>query len=1226
MSASPRRRSSIVSGYNYPDDHSLAASTIRTYPSGYLPTIAQAAQEDNAYAAPCDLAKMEVPSSPSNITHGTIDTTPSIAEDDVYMEDVMIEMPQSMHRENECAAGRSGTSNEVDHHPTGVGGVIAEDRQSFVPATSSVANSRRTKLAAPTGASSVHAAPSKCSSGEHSHRPPSLNGEETSPSLKPSATQPTVSTGSSATSFDRSRRSASVGTKLSKRTHSSVSTQSRTMSVLNELNDSIQDLRHVIAHNNKNGFAPPPQSQSGSSGTPLVGNAARGAKTSEANGSDRSARSRATTATRVTARSAGTTQTVKSFRSLPVRGGRNAPRTAKLANMRPNTSHMPIPMPSPTPEMTSPFPYKAAKDDMTLKTVDGGDGATLGTSFTRRSAKTAVTTVTARSFYSLSGRPGRKAITSARLATRAAIASPLAFPATHTRDQSKGKSENNDNATASTFDEYFSMEGGTLGEEGTSSPKGCLIICSADNELCNPNWRKNKVVDTEDVLDEGAWDDYEWHELPSHVRDAACLLGCTSSQAWNCGGVAYSIDKSWNELSPSQIKAAGVLGFNQKLWDHETVERTKFQQAIRGFDTCREVVRCDREAGEISSIAIPATWENMLSLCTEAVQVALIAQYLGPDVLAAYAVVEGCLLIAYNIGSGLEGAEEVLICQALGMKNSFLAGQWTLLAIAIYVLLAAPVYIALIFFIDEIIIGLGLGVEVAEVAMLYIPVLTLSHLVYDTVANTISSLLRCSGKYVEMTIIDSIFEVLHMLVIAIGIAKLEFDLVGIAWVEVGSSVGYGIFIYAFAAAKGWLQPFWGGLTDLRVLFSWTSIKKMTALTFPLTVNEFLSSAEWSVLSLFAAWMGVVDLNAWTILGSLWAIFEYAPEGIHTAVVMRLGFHLGHGDPKSAKITGYKCLASSGVLSLLVSVCFYAWHEEIIAIFTDDAFTATILEKNSLLIAIGNIIVSLGGTASVVLTAQGRPGIATWIYSIGMWGIGVPLCAWFTFDLGYNTTGLVCAMLIAYTTSSLILLATVFTTNWAKASMEAIAAEAEEEEHYGGEDDGTVSTTKRANLIHYGSDYGDESTQGVDTSMVQDGAASSVKHSVAGAAPSVSPSITGASPLDVPMACSDDADDRGMETIMSPSGRFTIIENRDARFRQWVGFKPTKNGKSGNRKPPRAPKKKVRASAGDLSTASGRSGTTCPLSTSSSSSTAGVAVAGCEVLGTTSVVDSFSRSM
>ena len=870
--------------------------------------------------------------------------------------------------------------------------------------------------------------------------------------------------------------------------------------------------------------------------------------------------------------------------------------------------HMSIPMPSPTPEMASSFPYKAAKDDMTLKTVDGGDGATLGTGVTRRSAKTAVTTATARSFYSLSGRPGRKAITSARLAARAAVTSTLASPPAHKQDD----------ATVSTFDEYASMEGGTLGEEGAGSPKGCLIICSADNDLGNPNWRK-KVVDTEDVLDEGAWDDYEWHELPSHVRDAAYLLGCTSSQAWNCGGVAYSIDKSWNELSPSQIKAARVLGFNQQLWDHEAVERTKFQQAVRGFDTCREVVRCDGEAGIISSIAIPATWENMLSLCTGAVQVALIAQYLGPDALAAYAVVEGCLTIAYNIGSGLEGAEEILVCQGLGAEDSFLAGQWTLLATAIYVLLAAPVFIALIFFIDEIVIGLGLGDDVLAIAMLYIPVLTLSHLVYDTFANTLSTLLRCSGKYVEMTIIDSIFEVLHIFVIAIGIAKLEFDLVDIAWVEVGSSVVYGVFIYAYSAAKGWLQPFWGGLTDLRVLFSWTSIKKMMALTIPLAVNEFLSSAEWSVLSFFAAWMGVVDLNAWTILGSLWEIFEYAPEGIHSAVVMRLAFHLGHGDPKSAKITGYKCLAASGVLSLLVSVCFYFWHEEIIAFFTDEAFTATILEKNSLLIAIGNIIVSLGSTASVVLTAQGRPGIATWIYSIGMWGIGVPLCAWFTFDLGYNITGLVCAILIAYTTSSLVLLCVVFMTNWAKASMEAIAAEADEEEHNGGDDDGTVSTTKRANLTHYGSNNAEESTQDADISMIQDGTASSVKHSVAGATSSVSPSLTGASPLDVPMACSVDADDltaHGMETIMSPSGLFTIIENRDARFRQWVGFKPTKNAKSGKRRPPRAPKKKARASAGDSSTASGRSGAPCPLVMSSSASTNGVAVVGCEVLGTT----------
>ena len=45
-------------------------------------------------------------------------------------------------------------------------------------------------------------------------------------------------------------------------------TQRRTISVLAELNDSIQDLRQVISHNKSNGFAPPPQSQSGSPSTP----------------------------------------------------------------------------------------------------------------------------------------------------------------------------------------------------------------------------------------------------------------------------------------------------------------------------------------------------------------------------------------------------------------------------------------------------------------------------------------------------------------------------------------------------------------------------------------------------------------------------------------------------------------------------------------------------------------------------------------------------------------------------------------------------------------------------------------------------------------------------------------------------------------------------------------------------------------------------------------------
>lgn len=1118
--------------------------------SKQLPTPAEAncGGENDAV---CDMADMEVPTSPSIVTLGTIDTTPSMAEADAHTAGVSVEMPPSLQRQNGNGVPESNDNTEAQR-PTKVEGLVGDDGQAFVPTAHSVAGSKGTKQTKSTAASTFAPATRRSSNGdETSNWTPSLNSRGTAKVSKTDATQPTVSDQSSETSYNGLRISGSG------------------------LNGGAMN---VGASTSKH--AQPPGS--------VATKATRSTKASEA---ARSSRSRVTTSTRQTAMSAATANTVKSFRSLAGHGGRKALRAAKLANMRAEMA-----MPSKPEATSSSSIYKAAGDDMTLKTVDGGN--TVRTSFTRKSTKSVVTTATARSFYSLSARSRRKAVTAARLATKADIPSPLTLPPNPRRSDRSTKYAASDDATANMFDEYFPMDGGDDGyDEEEGSPRGCLIVCCADNSFNADFHHEDKIIDTEDILDEGAWDNYEWHELPSHVRDAACLLGCTSSQAWNCGGVAYNNDKSWIELSSTQIRAARVLGFNQRLWDHEAIERTRFHEAVRGLDTYREVVECNRETGIIASIALPATWENMIELIMGAIQVALISQYLGPEVLAAYAVVEGCLSIAYNIGSGLSSAEEILVCQALGMEDSFLAGQYTLLSVTTYLLAAAPVYIILIFFIDEIVIGLRLGNEIATIAMLYIPVLTLSHLIHDTFANTLSCLLRCSGKNLQIAVIDSIFNVLHVALVAIAIVRLDFNLVGIAWIEVVNAVVYGIFIFAYSSAKGWLQPFWGGLTDVRVLLSLKSIKNMMALTIPLAWGEFLDSAEWSVVSMFAGWMGAIELNAWTILGSLWGIFEYAPEGINSAVVMRLAFHLGRGDPRRAKVTGYKCLAYSGTLSLLLSVIFFAWHREIIALFTYNANITTVLQNNSLLIAVGNVILSLGGTAGVILTAQGRPAVTTWIYSIGVWGMSIPLSAWFTFGLEYNTSGLVCAMLIAYTTSSLALLLRVFTANWAKASMEAIAAEAEEEGSFDGDDTSTIAPYKHVSQsIDHGDDLStakappqnsyNSSTVSPSTGILERkednghrslesptsqyqlepeqgrDATTTSKHLVSFAAFSLGDIVE----------C-DDEDNLsvyGMETAMSPSGKFTIVENTDARFRQWVSARPS--NVKGKRRPPRAPKK------------------------------------------------------
>ena len=181
---------------------------------------------------------------------------------------------------------------------------------------------------------------------------------------------------------------------------------------------------------------------------------------------------------------------------------------------------------------------------------------------------------------------------------------------------------------------------------------------------------------------------------------------------------------------------------------------------------------------------------------------------------------------------------------------------------------------------------------------------------------------------------------------------------------------------------------------------------------------------------------------------------------------------------------------------------------------------------------------------------------------------------------------------------LVLLFFVFTANWAKASMEAIAAEAEEDGSFDGDDSSTIAPYKPfSRETYYGDDISTVKTaksppqclhnqndqsnvaratpqgRNVDDCSVPDSMLSKRGIEASQGADVTPPSKHPASPLDDIVEC-DDEDNLsacGMETTMSPSGNFTIVENRDARFRQWVGARPS-NMKKGKRRPPRAPKK------------------------------------------------------
>ena len=156
-------------------------------------------------------------------------------------------------------------------------------------------------------------------------------------------------------------------------------------------------------------------------------------------------------------------------------------------------------------------------------------------------------------------------------------------------------------------------------------------------------------------------------------------------------------------------------------------------------------------------------------------------------------------------------------------------------------------------------------------------------------------------------------------------------------------------------------------------------------------------------------------------GSIWEIFEYAPAGISSAAVMRVGIHLGNGNPRMAKIAAYKTLLYSLIWSSLASALFIHLQDEIIGLFTEDETLTGMLQSLVLLISFGNVFMCMGGSAWHIITAQSRTKLATKLFFTCMWCITIPLSAVFVFVFSYNLEALVSAMVLGYSTLSFALL-------------------------------------------------------------------------------------------------------------------------------------------------------------------------------------------------------------
>jgi len=369
---------------------------------------------------------------------------------------------------------------------------------------------------------------------------------------------------------------------------------------------------------------------------------------------------------------------------------------------------------------------------------------------------------------------------------------------------------------------------------------------------------------------------------------------------------------------------------------------------------------------------------------------------------------------------GVSETLETLCPHAIGTENYNLAGQYAQIAVVIYILVSLPVAAAWWFLMDDAIRLFGMDEEVVTIGHSYSKLLLGEYFVKG-IFHTLFTLLQVSG-YASQASFLFILEGIVSLLTVWGLLH-WIDEMTLFWVGV-SDICVSLLVYSlfaiFVVYKGWLDPFWYGMTKTFALKNIQAVKNVVGTAIPLALGTLLEYGEWEAFTFFAAALGPAEVVAWGILESIWDLFEAATEGLAEAGSMRLAFHLGKGNIPASKLSSWKTLFLSTILAVILSSTLFILSPYIPRWFTNDATLIEMVAEQLPLIGFGNIFMVFGMTSWALIGAQGRYKIATLVSATMTLFVTLPLAALFCLGFRYSLISLVGALIIGYSTTGLCL--------------------------------------------------------------------------------------------------------------------------------------------------------------------------------------------------------------
>ncbi|HVL58004.1 MAG TPA: MATE family efflux transporter [Burkholderiaceae bacterium] len=389
-------------------------------------------------------------------------------------------------------------------------------------------------------------------------------------------------------------------------------------------------------------------------------------------------------------------------------------------------------------------------------------------------------------------------------------------------------------------------------------------------------------------------------------------------------------------------------------------------------------------------LAIPMMLELVLESTFAVVDIFFVAR-LGASAVATVGLTETYLFLLYSVAMGLAMAVTAIVARRVGEKRGDDAALSAVQAIALAVLVSLPVAVAGIVWAQDLLRLMGADAWSVEHGYRYTQWMLGGNAVI-LLLFVINAIFRGAGDAAAAMRVLWVANALNIVLDPIFIFGLgPVPAMGVEGAAIATNVGRG---------AGVLMQLWilaRGSEHLRIVRSSLRCSGSTMLQIARTSvggigQMFVATAAWIFLMRILAGVSTEAVAGATIAMRVMMFTLMPAWGMSNAAATLVGQNLGAGEPGRAEAAVWRIGWMNMVFTVAVSVAFFAGHDEIIALFTDEAALIAIGGEWLSILAYSYFVYGWWMVAVQAFNGAGDTMTPTWINLVFFWLIQIPL-AW-----------------------------------------------------------------------------------------------------------------------------------------------------------------------------------------------------------------------------------------